>query len=470
MVSAPAKSSGKTMVSLGILRYLSSRGIAIRSFKKGPDYIDPMWHRLASGSGCASLDPWMMGERSCLETFFRYGHGASCSLIEGNHGLHDGLDIEGTDSSAGLASLLGSPVLLVLDSSRLNRGAAAQVLGMQQMPPRPTIAGVILNKVRGMRQAEKQRAAIERFCHVPVLGAIPADEELVIPERHLGLTTVGESAGAEECILRAQSAVSRYCDMEAITQLFHSAPPMDLPDLQSFSPYKDKRTRIGVFRDPAFCFYYPDNLEALERNGAELVFIDTFAASGLPDLGGLYIGGGFPESFLDRLSANTGLLGDVRSRVESGMPLYAECGGLIYLSRTVSWQAKSYALAGLLPYDIEFSDRPAGHGYLDLQSMADSPWFARGECVRAHEFHYGSPVGDVMHGEFQFRVVRGHGVTGAADGFVCKNLFASFAHLHVSAFPAWAERFVDLAEGFLPSSGDHSLPGTKKRKKIGCTI
>lgn len=450
MVSAPWKSSGKTLVSLGIISHFAGLGTEIRSFKKGPDYIDPMWHRLASGKECHNLDPYLMGNWGCLESFVENTKPAEglLALVEGNHGLHDGLDLDGADSSAGLAGLLQMPVLLVLDSRKVNRGIAAIVKGMQVMQPRTEIAGVILNRVRNPRQGEKQKTAIERFCDIPVLGMLPQDDELLIPERHLGLTTVEEMAGAAKFIKASGEKVSQYCDMRLIFDLFHKAPPLRVRKRENIAPQRDLRAKIGVFRDAAFCFYYPDNLRALRENGAELIFIDSFRDTSLPELDGLYIGGGFPESFFAELSENRGLLKDVRERAESGMPVYAECGGLIYLCRSASWEGKKYEMAGCLPFDIGFQRFPVGHGYVDLVSSSESGWFRKGEKVRAHEFHYSRPVAPDVSCSYQFDVVRGSGITGKRDGAMYRNILASFAHLHAAGNPGWAPSFVSLAEEY----------------------
>ena len=449
MISASWKSAGKTTVSLGLLRLLAGKGTPVTSFKKGPDYIDPMWHRVAGGGECYNLDTWMMGPEACVKSFAtacarREG---GIALIEGNHGLHDGMDIGGADSSAGLASLLSTPVLLVVDSRRMNRGVAAQVLGLQAMPPKVRIAGVILNHVASSRQEGKQRLAIETFCNVPVLGSIPGDESLVIPERHLGLVTVGEATDAEAFIRTAAERVERHCDIAAIRALFDEAPPLEVPAHERTSMPAPTRARIGVFRDAAFCFYYPDNLDALRSKGAELVFIDTFESTALPDVQGLYIGGGFPESFFSELSCNTGLLRDVREKIDAGMPAWAECGGLIYLCSSAAWGDRSWPLAGVLPLDIDYQRRPAGCGYLELESRTESVWFGRGDRVRAHEFHYSKPSAEVDLG-CQFDVSRGFGLTGRKDGLLYRNLFASYAHFHIAANPGWAGRFVSLASEF----------------------
>ena len=450
MISAASKSSGKTTVSLGLLRYFSSRGERVTSFKKGPDYIDPMWHRRAGSRECRNLDAWMMGRDACRRSFASPAlDSGGIVLVEGNHGLHDGLAIDGSDSSAGMAELLGLPVLLVVDSRRMNRGVAAQVLGMQAMPPKVRIAGVILNHVASSRQESKQRHAIESYCGVPVLGAIPADEGLRMPERHLGLVTVDEAPDAEGFIGAAAEMVARRCDTDAIRRLFDEAPPLELPDPADRTPAAiPSGVRIGVFRDAAFCFYYPENIEALRAHGAEPVFIDTFSARSLPDVDGLYLGGGFPESFFPELSSRTDLHASLRERIESGMPVWAECGGLIYLSRSAERDGKRWPMAGVLPVDIEYRQRPVGCGYVALESREGSPWFPGGEKIRAHEFHYSGPASGQATPDVQFAVEKGFGFDGKSDGIVYRNLFASYAHLHAVSTPAWAERFVALARDY----------------------
>ncbi len=447
MISAPHKSAGKTTITLGLLRHFANQGIAVTSFKKGPDYIDPQWHRLASRAECSNLDPWLMGKERCIELFQSKSAAGSAglALIEGNHGLHDGISLDGSDSSAALALMLEAPVVLVVDSRKMNRGVAALVMGMQSMQPKADIRGVILNQVKNLRQGEKQKHAIEHYCGVAVLGVIPHDPELLLAERHLGLTTVGETAEAEKFIQGAAESVERYCDMPALLALFHEAPPMETRRQGVFGKQVAARAKIGVFMDAAFCFYYPENLEALRNNGAEILFINTFQESSLPDVDALYLGGGFPESFFEVLSSNKGLLNDVREGIEGDMPVYAECGGLIYLCRKATYGGKNYQLAGVLPFEINFGQTPAGHGYVDLKSREDSPWFRKGECIKAHEFHYSRVLLPTVDHSFQFDVLRGYGITEKSDGALYRNLFASFAHLHALANPLWAETFVSLA-------------------------
>jgi cobyrinic acid a,c-diamide synthase len=317
------------------------------------------------------------------------------------------------------------------------------------MPPKVRIAGVILNHVASSRQEAKQRLAIESLCNVPVLGAIPSDASLLLPERHLGLVTVGEASDAEAFIRAAAEQVRRHCDLAAIRALFDSADPLPIPETpQALHPITEKSVKIGVFRDPAFCFYYPDNLDALQNAGAELIFIDTFRTSTLPDVDGLYIGGGFPESFFEELSRNTALQRDIRDRIEAGMPAWAECGGLIWLCRSATWEGRKWPLTGVIPLDIVYQRKPAGCGYLELESRTGSGWFTTGERVRAHEFHYSKPADGSLPLSCQFDLSRGFGLTGREDGILYRNLFASYAHFHVASNPHWAGRFAELAISF----------------------
>ena len=454
MVSSPKKSSGKTIISLGILKNFLDQGKNIQSFKKGPDYIDPMWLSLASGKECYNLDSYLMGNQGCLYSFEKHALEKGNVLIEGNHGLHDGMSLDGSDSSAGLANLLDSPVLLVLDSMGMNRGAAALVTGMQKMTPEPNIVGVILNNVRSKRQEDKQKLAIESLCGVPVVGSIPRDEKVTIPERNLGLTTVKEMENAEKVIKNAGDLVNRFCDMDSIESLFQEK--MNSIEIEKFEKIseKDLTINIGVFSDPAFCFYYPENIEALRNHGANIYFINSLNDNTLPDLDGIYIGGGFPESFFDEISSNFRLLNEINERAQSGLPVYAECGGLIYLSKSAHYKGKKYKLAGVLPFEIGYQRSPVGYGYVNLKSSRQSKWFGDGVSFNAHEFHYSKPLNEKnqkysnnIEG-FQFDVVRGYGINGKKDGIIIKNVFASFSHMHSLANPEWAKRFVEISSEY----------------------
>jgi len=458
MISAPKKSSGKTIISLGILHNFLEKGQNIQSFKKGPDYIDPMWLKLASKKECYNLDPYLMGNEGCLDAFCKHGIKTGKVMIEGNHGLHDGMSLDGSDSSAGLANLLDSPVLLVINSRGMNRGAAALVTGMQKLTPEPNIVGVILNHVRSLRQEDKQKLAIEKHCGIPVVGSIPRDETVTIPERYLGLTTVEEMESAEKVIIRAGDLVSEYCDMDYIESLFKEDSNLDFIEKDEEISAKDLSINIGIFSDSAFCFYYPENLEALRNQGANFYFINSLNDSKLPDLDGIYIGGGFPESFFDEISSNYKLLNEINDRVRSGLPVYAECGGLIYLSEYAHFKGKKYKLAGVLPFEIGFQKSPVGYGYVNLKSRFQSRWYDENKSINAHEFHYSKPLfekkikpkssSNSSSERFQFDVTRGYGIDGKKDGILHQNVFASFSHMHSSANPDWAKNFLEIASEY----------------------
>ncbi|MDT8446992.1 MAG: cobyrinate a,c-diamide synthase [bacterium] len=439
LISAPSKSSGKTTVTLGLARALKNQGHRVQCFKKGPDFIDPQWHALATGRPSYNLDSWMMPAEVMRDSLERRSRGASLSIIEGNHGLHDGLDPEGGNSSAGLALYLKAPVLLVVDVTGLNRAAGALVLGQVSMPPQVPIAGVLLNRVKSPRQAEKAVAAIERFAGVKVWGTLPEAPQTAIAERHLGLTTSVEDPRAEERIAAAAEWVAGHVDLEAVVNAANQAASLAYSGQALVEPWLGKKRRLGVVRNEAFCFYYPDNLEALEQAGAELVFIDPIRDAELPEIDGLYIGGGFPESFFKELSANRGFMDSLRQRLEGGLPYWAECGGLIYLAQKARYQGQEFPLVGWLEGEIDYSKKPVGYGYMELEPKGID-WLPH--KLRCHEFHY-SRLSQGTGADYAFAVSRGTGLGEEVDGLIKGRGLASYAHLHSLATPNWAPGFMD---------------------------
>lgn len=440
VISAPHRSSGKTTVSIGLCAALAGRGLKVQPFKKGPDYIDPMWLTAAAGRECRNLDLFMMGETKIMESFCRGAAGADLSLVEGNMGLYDGMEVDGTGSTAALARQLGAPVVLVVDARKMTRSVAPLLLGYQGFEPDITIAGVILNKVSGPRHEAKLRAAIERYTDIEVLGAVRRLPEIGITQRHLGLTPAREEAAAPEVIGAISDIIAKCVDLEQLAAVAGQAAP--LPDAGSGDlPSREASVRLGIARDRAFTFYYPENLEALAAAGAELVPFSPLEDEELPEVDGLYIGGGFPEVFMDELEANVALRGQVRRVVDEAMPVYAECGGLMYLAGRMSWEGRQREMVGSLPCDIEMHKKPRGHGYMRLKTTGAGGWFAAEETINAHEFHY-SEIVNLGRVEYAYRLERGRGVDGAHDGLVCKNILASYAHLHSLGAPDWAEGLV----------------------------
>lgn len=442
-LSAAHKSSGKTTLSIGLCAALAGRGLRVQPFKKGPDYIDPMWLGLAAGRACRNLDFNTQSPSEIAALFRRVAAGCDIALVEGNKGLYDGVDVAGSDSSAALAKVVEAPVVLVVDAGGITRGIAPLLVGYQVFDPQVRIAGVILNKVAGARHESKLRAAVEAYTDIPVLGAVRRSPELEIVERHLGLIPSNEAEEAKATVARIRVAVAGQVDVERLLGLARLAPPLDLPPpLASFPP---GGVRIGIARDPAFGFYYPDDIEALVAAGAELVAVDTLRDAALPpELDGLFIGGGFPETHMDALEANASFRSSVKAALDAGLPTYAECGGLMYLSRAVTWKGRTARMVGAVPGDTVMHERPRGRGFVRLRETGRSLWpgACAGAEVAAHEFHYSSLENVGGSVTFAYDVLRGDGIDGKHDGVIVGNTLATYAHLRtVQSFP-WAERFV----------------------------
>jgi cobyrinic acid a,c-diamide synthase len=443
-ISAAHKSSGKTTVSIGLCAALRARGEIVQPFKKGPDYIDPLWLGMAAGRPCYNLDAYLMGAEEIRTQVARGMRGATLGIIEGNKGLYDGLDLEGSNSNAAMAALLGTPVVLVIDARGMTRGIAPLILGYQAFDPNIRIAGVILNQLGGSRHEAKLRAVIRHYTGVPVLGAVQHDERMTIAERHLGLVPGNEAEGARRRIDEIAAHIAAQVDLEALLAISRQAPPLGAgepaPEAAGGAP-----VRIGIARDAAFGFYYPGDLDALRSAGAELVSFDALHAEHLPKIDGLFIGGGFPETHMEALAANTGLRRELHEAIEAGLPAYAECGGLMYLARGIEWHGRAAPMVGVIPADIVMHERPVGRGYVHLRETGRGPWpRPQTPLIHAHEFHYSSVENLAPGVEFAYEVERGHGVDGRHDGIVHKNLLASFAHLRDVAGNRWARRFVDF--------------------------
>jgi cobyrinic acid a,c-diamide synthase len=466
--------SGKTLLSLGLAASFRSRGLRVAPFKKGPDYIDASWLSRASGHPCRNLDLFLFSAPGALGSFALGAEEADLALIEGNRGLFDGMDAEGTFSSAELAKLLRAPVLLTVDVTKTTRTAAAMILGCRAMDPEVPLAGVVLNRVAGSRHESVLRQAIEGICGLPVLGALPKLPDDLFPERHLGLIPPQETAAVGDPLARVAEVAERYLDLDGILNTARTAGALEVPKDQprisaesvgrggSASEAEAPPPRIGVFVDEAFQFYYPENLEALSNAGGEIVEISPLSDVGLPSVDALYLGGGFPETLAAGLSANRSFLDSVRTLAREGLPVYAECGGAVYLGRSLTYEGTRYEMAGVLPVDYGFQARPRGHGYTVLEAIGENPFFEVGETLRGHEFHYThllSPEppkpGDLS---FAFRVHRGYGFDGSFDGLVQGNVLASYTHIHALGVESWAPSLIRAANRFLALVGHRTAP------------
>ena len=447
LISAAHKSSGKTMVTTGLVRALALRGRNVATFKKGPDYIDPKWLGEAAGKPCYNLDFHTQSDDEIKALFAEHAGTADITIIEGNKGLHDGVDVEGSNSNAALAKMLGAPVILVVDASGITRGIAPLLKGYEVFDTSITIAGVILNKVMGPRHEEKLIAAVERYTDIPVLGAIRRNAKLAVDERHIGLIPSNEHPAARARIDTLAEEITAQVDLDRIEAIAAGAPePLSTTAHETTRVRPD--VRIAIAKDPAFGFYYADDLDALKKAGAQLVYFNALNDVYLPTCDGLFLGGGFPETQMKKLEANKTLRTRIKAAVEAGLPTYAECGGLMYLSRSISWHQDSHQMVGVIPADSTMYERPQGRGYVHLRPTEDHPWnisdvacIYDGDYVPAHEFHHSRLENIDTDLTFAFEVLRGQGVDGTHDGIVMHNMVAGYAHLRSTNRCHWAEAF-----------------------------
>lgn len=462
VVAGLAGDSGKTLVSLALLFAARDRGRPVRGFKKGPDYIDAAWLTWASGSPARNLDTFLASPEDVARTFATHAARpaatvAGLSVIEGNRGLFDGADAAGTHSTAALAKHLRAPVVLVLNVRKMTATAAALVRGCQALDPDLSVAGVILNHVAGHRHEAVVRDAIERTCAVPVLGAMPRlDEPDLLPGRHLGLVPPLEHTAIARVADLLRTIADEYLDVERLLACADAAPQWDEPALPPAETgprgVPPPPVTIGYLSDSAFSFYYPENLEALEARGVSLVPLSSLTGHPLPPgLSALYIGGGFPETHAAAIAANPSFLHSLRDAAARGLPIFAECGGLMLLANAVSWQGRRHTMAGVLPVDVEVLDAPQGHGYVVLAVDRPNPFFAVGVQMRGHEFHYSRIIGPAP--DTVCAVLRGTGCGGGRDAIVVGRVWASYAHLHASGLPAWADGMVRAARDYSRQAG-----------------
>ena len=440
LIAAPASGSGKTTISVGIMAALARR-MAVQAFKVGPDFIDPMYHTVTTGRTSRNLDSWMTSVDHVRKTFTRASRGVQVAVVEGVMGLYDGYDaISERGSTAELAKLLEIPLILILDASGMARSAAAIVLGCRDYDPAINLAGVICNHVAGERHATWLRQAIERI-GVPLLGCIPNVPALKLPERHLGLTTVvGREKETETFIKVAGDVVVDHVDLDRLLAI--SREVTDLADDQDDERITQATTvSIAVGRDEAFCFYYEDNLDALRRAGAQIVFFSPLHDDRIPlGVSGIYLGGGYPELYADPLSKNQSMYAAICDAVQEGMPIYAECGGYQWLAETFSdMTGNPYPGLGLIPGHSHMTSR-LHLGYRWVKAAGDTLLLRTGEQGRGHEFHYSEFEGNLA--EHAFQVGSTSEVMERNDGYARNNILASYIHLHFDSNLVMAVNFI----------------------------
>ncbi len=447
MVASHRGGAGKTIVSLGLLFSFKTKGLKVASFKKGPDYIDAGWLSSITSRPCRNLDLFILTEEQNLYTFYLgIKDGADVAIIEGNRGLYDGVDWQGSCSTAQLARLLKAPIILVLDCTKATRSIAALLKGFVEFEKDINIVGVILNNIARPRHEDIIRKSIENYVGINVLGTIPKLKDLP-NERHLGLVTSYEFHFKFLPILK--ETFEKNVDLERILEIAKNVESLSIPDFY-VNEEKEfyKGVRIAVFYDKAFQFYYPENLEFLQYLGAELVYVNALQDRTLPAVDGIYLGGGFPEVYAQALAENEPLRKDVYIAGEDGIPIFAECGGLMYLGKEIFWKDKSYPMVGLLPIRFVVEPRPQGHGYVVARCVKANPYFPVGEIIKGHEFHYSRPeILDFKPGmEFTFKLEKGVGFGGGKDGLQYKKIFASYTHIHFLAINYFPKNFLKEAK------------------------
>jgi len=431
-ISAPWRSSGKSVLSIGLARVALRRQQNIQTFKKGPDYIDPLWLKKASGKSCYNLDPYIQSEAEWRELFQH--HAADMNIVEGTMGLHDGLAVDGSDSNAAIAKALGLPVLLIVDCRGMHRTIAALINGLVQFDSALSFSGVILNRIRSDRHADKICSAVSQYCSLPVLGAIPDTTDMNV-----------DDPAANDYIDVVADRIESACDLDRLFQpntTLHAEPQNN-----SRAVIECKSTlRVGIAMDKAFHFYYEDDLDSLKSRGVELVPFSPLSDALPGDLDGILIGGGFPERHVEQLSANVACREAIVDAVGRGVPIRAECGGLMYLCKSLECGNKAWPMVGIFDGDVCMYEKPQGRGYMKLKRISNGlPFCSNTNIMSAHEFHHSTIT---FHSEPDgiFDVLRGYGVNGDIDGLTYRNVIASYAHFRHTNETPWIDWFLDTIQ------------------------
>jgi cobyrinic acid a,c-diamide synthase len=459
VVAGVGSGAGKTTVALGLVGALRRRGRIVQTFKAGPDFIDCAYLAHASRRPCRNLDSWMLGDDVVVRSFAHGVQEADCAIVEGTGGIFDGHGGGGEagtpgagpfpGSTAELARLIGSPVVLVVDVSSSAETAAAVALGVRQLDPALDLIGVILNNVPSDYRRRVVEDAIWDWATLPVLGALPRLEHVQIPEVRTGLLPLTQNPHVDPALEELATAVERHCDLALIERLMSRGTPLDWSNGKHASVPQPSPVRVGVAFDDAFCFYYAENLELLEAAGAQVVTFSPLEDRVLPrDIDAIYMGGGVSEMFVPRLAANHSFIDSLRRAHTHRMPIYAECGGLMYCSRSLrTSDGHTHPMAALLPLDVAFEAGLCHTGYRELRIASDGILGDAGTAVRGHEFHFARLLSGAQAGTHAYSMHDVEGEPMGCEGWSTPTLLASLVHLHFGQDPRLAERFVEAARG-----------------------
>ena len=425
---------GKTTISTGIMKALSEK-YNVQPFKVGPDYIDPSYHTLATNNPSRNLDSFFMTPGQIRDSYLKAMADKDIAIIEGVRGLYEGIDsINDIGSTASVAKALNAPVILIINARSLVKSAAAIVLGFKHLDPEVNIAGVILNKVKNKAHYLKTKKSIEELTKTEVIGAIMRDDKIAVEERHLGLVPAREKENSLSYIDIWSETIKNSIDLDRLIEIAKDTPKIK-SDLTPIWTCKNRqKVKIAVAYDEVFNFYYRENLEGLEANRGKIIYFSPLNDSSLPDCDCLYIGGGYPEIYADKLSENTEMLKSIYSFHNEERPIYAECGGLMYLTKSIN----NHPQVGIYPYTSELTGRVQALKYTICEVQNDNIISKKGETFHGHEFHYSRVNVDTLKNKMAFKITRGTGSYNNMDGFIEKNTLASYVHTHIAAMPDFA--------------------------------
>ena len=446
MIAGTNSGVGKTTVTLGIMSALVQKGIEVQGFKAGPDYIDPSHHKFVTGNASRNLDTWMMGDSACRELFERSAVNADVSVIEGVMGLYDGsIDSTGHGSSAHLAKLLKTPVILVISAKGIAQSAGAVVMGYKEFDKDINLSGIIVNNVSSHSHYDCIKSSIEETCSVPVLGYLKKDKEIIIPERHLGLVPSEENVGQSNLYERLGKMALETVDIDGLLKVARSAGAF--PDYDK-SIFLDGNViadiNLAIAKDNAFCFYYQDDIDLFEALGAKVKYFSPLSNRRLPDdIDGIFLGGGFPELYTEKLMENDSMKKSILEAYNQGTVIYGECGGMMYLlERLIDCDGSSFNMCGVLSGTSRMENRRQGLGYIIAEATYDNVICKRGDTFRAHEFHWSKLLDVPENTIFSYKTRKSNGKESGYDGICKKNVLASYTHVHFSSNPELARNLL----------------------------
>jgi len=450
VIAAPNSGAGKTTVAVGLMTAFTRKGLRVQPFKVGPDFIDPSYHTAATGSYSKNLDTWLTSPDAVLKTFVRSSRACDLAIVEGVMGLFDGVSgSEDSASTAEISRILNAPILLVVDVSRAAGSIAALVHGFKTFDQTLKLKGVILNHVKSQKHLSLIRQMIERNVKVPVIGALPDSRGIAMPSRHLGLIPVAERDGLDSYFAELRTFIGEHLDLDQCLAIARTADDLEADEQERSTP-PDVRSRVGVACDEAFNFYYRDNIELLEASGAEVVPFSPIHDPALPsELTGMFLGGGFPEAYARQLEANEGMRRSIKKAVEDEMPIYAECGGLMYLVDSIQdLEASSHRMIGVLKANAVMTGKLESLNYSIADVIRKNILTDAGSTLRGHEFHYSKIESVPTDSKFAYEMRIGEGISGHCDGWLEHNLLASYLHIHFGYAPQIARNFVGACERY----------------------